>query len=109
MRKTVTAAMFLIAFMTSANAAGTALVCLFKPSGERFNLVSMNGKNYIQWGSGDFEAIVASFESPYLTVTQYGYKGTFRMIYNAPTGTGYGGVKSFDGKGVEGEILCAAE
>lgn len=108
MRKIIVALAFFV-IPTIANAEGKALVCLFKPSGERFNLVSMNGKDYIQWGSGDFEAVVANYREPYLEVTQYGYKGTFRMIYDAPKGLGYGGVKGFDGKGVEGEILCAAE
>lgn len=92
-----------------ASSATAALVCLFKPSGERFNLVAMNGKNYIQWGSGEFEGIVAEFKEPYLTVIQYGYKGTFRMVYDAPKGIGYGGVVGFDGKEIEGEILCAKQ
>lgn len=108
MLKKLCVAMILIAYSSAAKSE-VALVCLFKPSGERFNLVSMNGKNYIQWGSSDFEAVVADFSDPYLTVTQYGYKGTFRMVYDAPKGLGYGGVKGFDGKGVEGEILCAAQ
>lgn len=87
----------------------TALACLFKPSGERFNLVSMGTDNFIQWGSGKFEGVIAKFDNPYLTVTQFGYSGTFRMVYDATKGMGYGGVQAFDGKKFEGEIICAAQ
>lgn len=90
-----------------AHAKEGALVCLFKPTGERFNLVTMDGADYIQWGTGKFEGVVSKFENPYLTVTLYGQFGTFRMVYDAPKGVGYGGVVRFDGKEVEGEILCA--
>lgn len=95
----------LIAFQASAKE--SAIVCLFKPTGERFNLVSIDGADYIQWGTGKFEGVVSKFENPYLTVTLYGQFGTFRMVYDAPKGVGYGGVVRFDGKEVEGEILCA--
>jgi len=99
----------LLAISTQAWAGGTALVCLFKPTGERFNLVSIEQDNYIQWGSGKFEGVVAKFEKPYLTVTQYGYTGTFRMVYDATNGVGYGGVIDYQGKELKGEILCAAQ
>jgi len=105
MRKIIVAALAL--FASQASAKDTALVCVFKATGERFNLVSIEGADYIQWGTGKFEGIVSKFENPYLTVTQYGQMGTFRMVYDAPKGVGYGGVVSFDGKEMEGEILCA--
>lgn len=105
MRKIIVVALTL--FATVASAQDAALVCLFKESGERFNLVSKDGKDYIQWGTGDFEGIIANFESPYLTVTQYGYKGTFRMVLDAKKGQGYGGVVGFNNQEVKGEILCA--
>lgn len=107
MRTLIVAA--ILAFTTQAHAAATALACLFKPTGERFNLVSIDQDNFIQWGNGKFEGIVAKFDNPYLTVTQYGYSGTFRMVYDATKGMGYGGVKAFSGKEMEGEILCAAQ
>lgn len=106
MRKIIVAALMLFATQASAS---SALVCLFKPSGERFNLVSIEGADYIQWGTGKFEGVVSSIEDQFLIVTQYGYKGTFRMVYNVNTGQGYGGVVAFDNKELKGEILCAVQ
>lgn len=107
MRKIIVAG--LLFFATQVYADGKALVCVFKPTGERFNLVSIDGADYIQWGSGKFEAVVSKFENPYLVITQYGYSGTFRMVFDAPHGLGYGGVIAFNGKKNEGEIVCAAQ
>lgn len=107
MRSLIIAALLITT--AQASMAETALVCLFKPTNERFNLVSIEQDNYIQWGTGKFEGVVAKFEKPYLTVTQYGYTGTFRMIYDATKGMGYGGVIDYEGKEVKGEILCAAQ
>lgn len=103
------AAAFVSLISFQAAAANTAFVCLFKPSGERFNIVTIEGFDYIQWGSGKFEGIVSKFNPPYLVITQYGYKGTFRMVYDVPKGVGYGGIEAFDGQKFEGEILCATQ
>lgn len=104
-RAIIVAALMLFAGQASAGA----FVCFFKKTGERFNLVSIDGADYIQWGTNKFEAVVSKFEDPYLTITQYGYTGTFNMVLNARKGVGYGGVVAFDGKGVEGDILCATQ
>jgi predicted membrane-bound spermidine synthase len=106
MRRAIIVAAFML-FASQASA--KALLCFFKSSGERFNLVTIDGADYIQWGSNKFEAVVSSFEDPYLTITQYGYSGTFNMVLDARRGIGYGGVVTFDGKGLEGDILCAAQ
>lgn len=107
MRKIIVAALAL--FASQASAKDDALACVFKLTGERFNLVTIDGSDYIQWGTGKFEGVVSKFENPYLTVTLYGQYGTFRMVYDAPKGVGYGGVERFDGKGMEGEILCVKQ
>lgn len=84
-----------------------AIVCMYKPTGERFNIVTMGNQDYIQWGSGEFVAVVTKFKKPYLTLTQYGSTAVFRMIWSTEDGKGYAKVESFDGKKSEGEVICA--
>lgn len=84
-----------------------AIVCLYKPTGERFNIVTINEQDYIQWGTGEFSAVITKFKKPYLTVTQYGTTAVFKMIWSIEDGRGYGKVESFIGKNSEGEIICA--
>lgn len=107
MRKIIVAALML--FATSSHAGNLALVCLFEPTKERFNIVTKGTDDYIQWGSDKFEAILTSFEEEMLIVHQYGRTGTFRMVWHPKTGAGYGGVEAFDGKKIEGKILCAVQ
>lgn len=107
MRLIIVAALTL--FANSAMAVNSALVCLFEPTKDRFNIITKGTDDYIQWNSDKFEAIVTTFEDDMLIVQQYGRTGTFRMVWHPKTGAGYGGVESFDGKKVEGKIICAVQ
>lgn len=107
MRKIIVAALMLSA--TSTQAANLALVCLFEPTKERFNIVTKGTDDYIQWEGSKFEAVLTSFEEEMLIVQQYGRTGTFRMVWHPKTGSGYGGVEGFDGKRLEGKIICAVQ
>lgn len=94
---------------SAASATNKALVCLFEPTKDRFNIITKGTDDYIQWNSDKFEAVVTTFEENMLILQQYGRTGTFRMVWNPATGTGYGGVEGFDGNKVEGKIICAVQ
>lgn len=96
-------------FPSIAHAKMTALVCLFTPTKERFNIISRDGGDYIQWGQGSFAAVNSSFEDGYLIIAQYGETGTFRMVWDPKTGRGYGGVVDYNDKELKGDILCAVQ
>lgn len=94
---------------SAAYAKMTALVCVFKPTKERFNIISREGNDFIQWGQGPFSAVNSSLDEGFLVIAQYGETATFRMVWDPKTGQGYGGVVSFDNKEVKGEIICAVQ
>jgi hypothetical protein len=88
-------------------AEASAMMCLFKPLNLRFNMISKNGQDMIQWESNAFQVVDADFKEPYLTIKQYGTTATFKAIVDVSQMKGYGGISQFDGKKTEGEIICA--
>ena len=96
-------------FPSVAHAQMTALVCLFTPTKERFNIISRDGGDFIQWGQGPFSAVNSSLDEGYLVIAQYGEKATFRMVWDPKTGNGYGGVVGYDNKELKGDIVCAVQ
>lgn len=96
-------------FPSVAYAKMTALVCLFTPTKERFNLISREGGDFIQWGQGPFSAVNSTMDEGYLIIAQYGETATFKMVWDPKTGKGYGGVVSYDDREVKGEIICAVQ
>jgi hypothetical protein len=92
---------------TAAMANPTAMLCLFKPLNARFNIVVKDGEDMIQWEGKGFQAVVAVFEDPYLTIKQYGTSATFKAVIDAKSMNGYGGIVPFTGKATEGDIICA--
>lgn len=108
MRRTLIAISVL--FVTSAQAAApTALMCLFKPLTLRFNLVSIDNQDMIQWESSGFQAVVATFDKRYLTVKHYAPSATFKAVIDMQSMQGYGGILTFKGENSEGDIICAVD
>lgn len=93
----------------SVSAAPTALMCFFKPLKARFNLITKDNQDMIQWESSNFQAIVTTNEDKFLVVRQYGATATFKAAIDVSSGVGYGIVSPFTGKPVEGDIICAAD
>jgi hypothetical protein len=87
----------------------SALVCLFKPLSLRFNLISKNGDDMIQWESSGFQVVDAEFKEPYLTVKHYASSATFKAVIDVNKMQGYGGISTFKGEKSEGEIICALD
>lgn len=96
-------------FPSVAYAKMAALVCLFTPTKERFNIISRDGGDFIQWGQGPFTAVNSQMDEGFLIIAQYGDTATFRMVWDPRTGKGYGGVVSYDKKELKGDILCAVQ
>ncbi len=86
-----------------------ALVCLFEPTKERFNIIWKDNSDYIQWGGGPFTAVNSRIEEEYLIIEQYGEVATFRMVWHPKTGQGYGGVVHYNGQELKGKIICAVQ
>lgn len=82
-------------------------MCFFKPLGMRFNIVEKNGQDMIQWDGDSFQAVMAEFEDPYLTIRQYASAATFKAVIDIRQMKGYGNVTLFKGEKAEGEIICA--
>lgn len=97
---------YLLLMAPQAWAGGAALVCVFKPSGDRFNLVTVDDVDYIQWENGKLEEVISKFENPNLSITQFGSEKTFNLFYNAKVGLGYGGYIDFNGKEIKGTVQC---
>lgn len=100
---------FLLILPTAAMASPTALICLYKPLGMRFNLVNEKGIDMIQWDSNPFQAVILTVDDKYLTIKQYGTTATFKAVIDVKTLRGYGGIGLFSGEKTEGEIICATD
>lgn len=102
---------FLMALPTAAIAAQqttpTALMCFYKPLNLRFNIVTKDEQDMIQWESRSFQAVIFEYKKPYMTIKQYGTSATFKAVIDSTTLIGYGGITLFEGKSTEGEIVCA--
>lgn len=94
---------------TAAYSEATALLCLYKPLGMRFDLVNKDGVDMIQWDSNPFQAVVVTVDSKYLTLKQYGHTATFKAVIDVKSLRGYGGIGLFSGEQTEGEIICATD
>jgi hypothetical protein len=97
----------LLFFATPAFAGDSFFVCVFKETGERFNIVTINGQDKIQWGTGDFESVISNFDGKFLKITQIGRIGVFKMAFDVKSGEGLGVFEKFNGEKMKGEILCA--
>lgn len=82
-------------------------MCLYENTGDRFNIVTINGQDKIQWGSSDFESVISKFDGKFLTVTQIGRLGVFKMALDVAKGEGYAEAERFNGEKIGGKILCA--
>lgn len=102
-------AALLALFPSVSHAKMTALVCVFTPTKERFNIISREGGDFIQWGQGPFSAVNSSMDEGFLIIAQYGDTATFRMVWDPKTGKGYGGVVDYSNKELKGDILCAVQ
>lgn len=87
----------------------SALVCLFEPTKERFNIITRGNDDYIQWSGGSFVAVNSRLQDGYLIIEQYGDVATFRMVWNPKNGAGYGGIVTYGGKELKGGIVCAVQ
>lgn len=70
-------------------------------------MVAKGDQDMIQWESKGFQAVVAEFEEPYLTIKQYGSTATFKAVIDVKQLRGYGGIIPFKGEKTEGSIICA--
>lgn len=90
-------------------AQASALVCLFEPTKERFNIITKGNDDYIQWSGGPFTAVNSRLEGEYLIIEQYGDVATFRMVWRPKDGVGYGGIVTYKGQEIKGGIICAVQ
>lgn len=109
MKRLLIAILALLPSAVNAAPSSTALMCLFKPFNLRFNLLTKDEQDVIQWESKPFQAVVATFEKNYLTVKQYGSTATFKAVIDIKIMKGYGGIFPFSGDPTEGEIICAVD
>lgn len=99
---------FLLLLLSTPSFAGEKFfVCLYKDTGERFNIVTINGQDKIQWEGGDFDSVISRFDGKIMTITQIARFGTFKMALDVTKGEGVAVLERFSGEKMAGEILCA--
>lgn len=102
-------AILLALWPTLAQAEIGAIVCLFVPTKERFNLISKGSTDYIQWSGGEFVAVQTEFDGQYLIIAQYADTATFRMVWDTKSKRGYGGLVDYNGNELKGDIVCTVQ
>ena len=104
--KRIFASILFVIFASQAHAEKF-FVCVFKDTGERFNIVTIDGQDKIQWGTGSFDSVISKFDGKFLAVTQIGQSGVFKMALEVKSGQGVAVVEKFSGEKMKGDILCA--
>ena len=105
MKRFVVAAMMVT---SPALAKDSVLSCFAKSNNEQVTIVGSGSDAKIQWNGGPFNYGTATLEEDrYLIIKQFGNTGTFRMVYDAISGTAYGGTIFYNGRKWESAFACS--